>query len=1118
MKTGADRGAGMGCNCRVFLCLVFAASIAVAGLIGLQQPLIYGCIMTFMYPSYIPVPAPADAKESKYGLYLYHEGWKQIDQEQELLQLSGVPVLFIPGNGGSYKQVRSVAAESDRAFNGGPMEGYYYQQSSFTPLEAGPDGLDISELLAGAKVEGQYPNHLDWFTVDLEGEKSAMDGWILEQHANYVVGAVHRILDRYRDSMQARAQNNGNTGGVLPTSVILVGHSMGGFVARAAVVHPGLRKGAVETLLTLSSPHRSPPLAVQPSFGHFFTRVNNAWIRGYESVKGSEPPLSKVVVVSITGGARDYQVRSRMSSLDGIVPPTNGLTVNTAGMVNIWMSMEHQSILWCNQMVVQVGHTLLQLVDKSTGQQYTNPHTRLAVFVSNLRSALPQALDVLPSSNKHSPLSLPYTWKAPVKDVSGKDFLNTKESSGTQAQVSKKLELLAGNETKVTQFSCPQKIFWEGDMFDDIDVQSPIMNVLSMDGRRRWMDIEKLARRDKDNHASFVLVTNLSPCVGLRVHLWPEKSQSGDVAASERIVEVTMKMVQIPAGPTPPQTEPGSPPEQVSPSGVLQLTPDELRRFRYLTVSVAPMPAILGSAPPPRTMAVAHFYYPEQGKTPLSTTWLLSSFYQVQRIWMWEYHPMVWQVPIEVSLSTLPIVLDVKTVSCGVKPEGLAKEHPEPEDILKLCKARCFPPVAMVWDPPYGLEVYPNLTSQIIVVDSSPATWGSAYGSEHTTILLLADPHCVYDIGVTVSLFTSASRFLLVHGLQIAGLSVAVVLFGLMRQARAWEVENTVPSFLSCMEANFGLPIPFFAVTVGPLLVYFIISVFGTERKSSLSSFVGVSLACYLFANGAVALLAHLCSAVLSLAYSLQAWYLSRWPPRQDHWTRRVLKSCGTRLLNIQIIRKLRPWPMSTLGVGIAILVLFGHPSLGLVVLLSLHAWRCFWALVSIRQQPSATSIVKKEDRPLLPSDNKSMAFSDGESHVEIFYHQQGLLMLHLVVMIMLVPSLVAWIQRLGMEWTTPALVDSTLTLGLMLHGLYFTSVDVNISLIKVPSFSGPPVPDAGMSFIYLLAGVYCYWAGLALSPYRAFYALALVGISIAGIRIRDTQARGRGKRHFHRH
>lgn len=57
----------------------------------------------------------------------------------------------------------------------------------------------------------------------------------------------------------------------------------------------------------------------------------------------------------------------------------------------------------------------------------------------------------------------------------------------------------------------------------------------------------------QDNHGWFVLVTNLSPCVGLRVHLWPEKSRTGEVPASERVVEVTMKMVQIPSGPTPPQ-------------------------------------------------------------------------------------------------------------------------------------------------------------------------------------------------------------------------------------------------------------------------------------------------------------------------------------------------------------------------------------------------------------------------------------------------------------------------------------------------------------------------------------------------------------------------------------
>jgi hypothetical protein len=65
--------------------------------------------MTYMHPTYIPFPTPATIASSssfkeKYGLYLYHEGWKKINQ-LHLIELLGVPVLFIPGNGGSYKQV-----------------------------------------------------------------------------------------------------------------------------------------------------------------------------------------------------------------------------------------------------------------------------------------------------------------------------------------------------------------------------------------------------------------------------------------------------------------------------------------------------------------------------------------------------------------------------------------------------------------------------------------------------------------------------------------------------------------------------------------------------------------------------------------------------------------------------------------------------------------------------------------------------------------------------------------------------------------------------------------------------------------------------------------------------
>jgi len=63
-------------------------------------------------------------------------------------------------------------------------------------------------------------------------------------------------LDQYKESYDARAKEGAALSGNLPRSVILVGHSMGGFVARAAVVHQHLRRSAVETIVTLATPHQ----------------------------------------------------------------------------------------------------------------------------------------------------------------------------------------------------------------------------------------------------------------------------------------------------------------------------------------------------------------------------------------------------------------------------------------------------------------------------------------------------------------------------------------------------------------------------------------------------------------------------------------------------------------------------------------------------------------------------------------------------------------------------------------------------------------------------------------------------------------------------------------------
>lgn len=87
----------------------------------------------------------------------------------------------------SFLQVRSLAAESDRAYQGGSLERTFYREAYLTSEEGG--NVDVADF----QLPNRYANRLDWFAVDLEGEHSAMDGRILEEHTEYVVYAIHRV-------------------------------------------------------------------------------------------------------------------------------------------------------------------------------------------------------------------------------------------------------------------------------------------------------------------------------------------------------------------------------------------------------------------------------------------------------------------------------------------------------------------------------------------------------------------------------------------------------------------------------------------------------------------------------------------------------------------------------------------------------------------------------------------------------------------------------------------------------------------------------------------------------------------------------------------------------------
>uniref|UniRef100_A0A0E0EQ04 GPI inositol-deacylase n=1 Tax=Oryza meridionalis TaxID=40149 RepID=A0A0E0EQ04_9ORYZ len=1080
--------AGFGGTCRVAAVLVFTAWIALTALTRLLRPVPNGCVMTYMYPTYIPVSTPKNVSSDRYALFLYHEGWKQIDFHHHLSNLNGVPVLFIPGNGGSYKQVRSLAAESFRAYQNGPLEPTFYREAS--------TAFSVNEL-EGFSIPSRYGRMLDWFAVDLEGEHSAMDGRILEEHTEYVVYAIHRILDQYKESHLARSKGRAQSSDNLPSSVILVGHSMGGFVARAALVHPGLRKSAVETILTLSSPHQYPPIALQPSLGQFFSHVNEEWRNGYKTglSRTSSAKLSNVVVVSVAGGIHDYQVRSKLASLDGIVPSTHGFMVGSSSMKNVWLSMEHQSILWCNQLVVQVAHTLLSMVDPLNGQPFLSSQKRLFVFAKMLQSAVPQSL----------------SWVAPVSGVKPPNLIasGNKEASDLQQKDS---------------LSCPPSLQWTSDGLEkDLHIQLNSVTVLAMDGKRRWLDIKKLGSNGKGH---FVFVTNLSPCSGVRIHLWPEKDHSSEqngVPASKKIVEVTSKMVQIPAGPAPKQVEPGSQTEQPPPTAFLLLSPEEMSGFRFMTTSVAPRPTISGRPPPAASMAVGQFFNPEEGTSALSAARIIGSSYIPEEIFLKEDHPLALNLSFSVSLGLLPVILSLRTAGCGVKATGDQLEAEK----NKLCKLRCFPPVALAWDPVSGLHIIPNIYSETLVVDSSPALWDSHQGTERSTVLVLADPHCSYEVSLRVSLSAAASRFFLLYSSQILGFMIAVMFFGLMRQSSAWEHDSSVPSVLSAIESNLRLPRAFLFLCFIPVLLFLAFLVFTREQNPPLGTFLLVTMMCYIVANGFTILLILSSKLILYVAAILHVFIKRRWQSWEDGTQSMIVRHFLTLSLPFQSLKIIKNNPSIIVAFATIPLVCLVHPAIGLGVLLLSHAFHAHSTLCSFLAA-SFRSITQKKDlyksmgdniilpenkqdglEQLLPMDDSPTSVkSFTDCQLEVFDCWHGIMILHLLATLMFAPSLVAWLQRIGMGQNFPWFVDSVLCVGTILHGLFGSPPNVSCISFKLPGRRGR---DVGLSFLYLVAGYYSFVSSMALAPYRALYALAIIGFICFASRIIETRSTVRG-------
>ena len=218
--------------------------------------------------------------------------------------------------------------------------------------------------------------NLDFFTVDFNEDITAWHGQTLLDQAEYLNEAVAYILSLYHDPRRSRR----DPGLPDPSSVILIGHSMGGMVARTMLVLPNYQANSINTIITMAASHARPPVSFDADIVHTYEKVNDYWRKAYSQKWANDNPLWHVTLISVAGGGLDTIVPSDYASIASLVPETHGFTVFTSSIPNVWTGSDHLSILWCDQFRKVVVKSLIEAVNVHRPTQTKPRADRMRIF------------------------------------------------------------------------------------------------------------------------------------------------------------------------------------------------------------------------------------------------------------------------------------------------------------------------------------------------------------------------------------------------------------------------------------------------------------------------------------------------------------------------------------------------------------------------------------------------------------------------------------------------------------------------------------------------------------------------------------------------------------------
>uniref|UniRef100_A0A0R3RRD8 GPI inositol-deacylase n=1 Tax=Elaeophora elaphi TaxID=1147741 RepID=A0A0R3RRD8_9BILA len=233
---------------------------------------------------------------SGYSTILYGEG-EYARNYMRTEQVNGLPIIFVPGNAGSSKQVRSLGS-----------------------------------ILHNKTESRNLPFTFDVFAIDFNEELSGLSAMYLERQIKYLELAVRHIWSMYTPP---------------PHGIIFVGHSMGGIVIRSLLHSANFDPSRIAFIITLGTPHKNAPMV-------FDWYLKNIYDRMHESWRERQKELANLLVLSVSGGLKDHLVPEHFTLDNGI------RHISTTAVDGIELETDHLCIVWCNQLVRYISRLVIE--------------------------------------------------------------------------------------------------------------------------------------------------------------------------------------------------------------------------------------------------------------------------------------------------------------------------------------------------------------------------------------------------------------------------------------------------------------------------------------------------------------------------------------------------------------------------------------------------------------------------------------------------------------------------------------------------------------------------------------------------------------------------------------